>query len=151
MDLKSRIQEDMKATMRAQDKKRLGVVRLILAAIKQVEVDERVAMDDQKILTILDKMVKQRRESLAQYEQASRNDLAEQETYEIKLIQEFLPQALTDAEVDQLIATAMKTADAKSMQDMGKVMAQLKPQIQGRADAAVVSSKVKQQLALLAG
>lgn len=151
MDLKSRIQEDMKASMRAQDKKRLSVIRLILAAIKQVEVDERVVMDDQKVLVILDKMVKQRRESLTQYEQAARTDLADQEKYEINLIQEFLPQALTETEVDQLIVAAMKTSGAKNMQDMGKVMAQLKPQIQGRADAAVVSSKVKQQLALLAG
>lgn len=147
MDLKSRLQEDMKNTMRAQDKKRLGVIRLIMAALKQVEVDERITLDDQRVLVILDKMVKQRRESLVQYEAADRKDLAEQEVYEINLIQEFLPQALTEAEIDQLIKAAMADTQAKGMQDMGKVMAQIKPQIQGRADAALVSAKVKQWLA----
>jgi uncharacterized protein YqeY len=145
--MKEQIQEAMKAAMRAHEKQRLAVIRLMLAAIKQYEVDERKTADDAQVTILLDKMLKQRRESIEQYEKAQREDLAAQERYEIELIQTFLPKALSAAEIDQLINTAISTTGAKTMQDMGKVMAHLKPQLVGRADMSTVSSKIKERLA----
>ncbi|MBU1192435.1 MAG: GatB/YqeY domain-containing protein [Gammaproteobacteria bacterium] len=146
MSLKARIQEDMKATMRSGDKPRLGVIRLILAAIKQREVDERIELDDTQILVVLDKMLKQRRESLGMYEKAGRADLADQESYEIGIVQTYLPQQLTAAEVDSMIAAAIAQTGASGIKDMGKVMGILKPQLQGRADMTAVSGQIKAQL-----
>lgn len=141
--LKERIKDDMKASMKSGDKARLGVIRLILAAIKQVEVDERVELGDDRILVVLDKMLKQRRESIKQFRDAERVDLAEIEEAEVRVIQDFLPQALTDAEIDALVAKAIAEVGAVSVKDMGAVMAILKPQMQGRADMAVVSGRIK--------
>lgn len=146
MNIKERIQEDMKTSMRNQDKARLGVIRLMLAAFKQIEVDQRVAIDDPLAVQILDKMVKQRRESIQQYEVAGRKDLLDQEAFELKIIQEYLPRALSEDEIAGLITQAINKVEAKGVQDMGKVMALLKPEIQGRADAGAVSAKVKQIL-----
>ena len=145
--LKLRIQDDMKAAMKAGDKRRLGAVRLILAAIKQKEVDERKELGDADVLSVLDKMLKQRRDSITQYEQAARHDLAEQEAFEVGVIQEYMPAALGEAEVGALIDAAIAATGAKTMADMGKVMAQVKPQIQGRADMGAVSALVKKRLA----
>ena len=144
--LKQRIQEDMKACMKAGDKRRLGVVRLVLAAIKQREVDSRAEQDDQQILAILDKMVKQRRESITQYDKAGRSDLAEQEGFEIEVIREYLPKALEETEITTLVEEAIAGSGAQSLRDMGKVMAELKPKMQGRADMGAVSALVKQKL-----
>lgn len=144
--LTQRIRDDMKAAMKGGEKRRLGIIRLILAAIKQREVDERVEMDDQQTLLILDKMVKQRRDSIEQFEKADRNDLAEQEAYEIEVLKDYLPEALSDDEIAALIAEAIATSGAESIRDMGKVMGQLKPKMQGRADMGAVSAQVKQQL-----
>ena len=144
--LKQRIQDDMKASLKAGDKRRLGTVRLILAAIKQREVDERIELDDPQVLAVLDKMVKQRRESIAQYEKAGRDELAEQEAFEVGVIQEYLPDALSDREIATLIEEAIAGTGAQSIRDMGKVMGQLKPKMQGRADMGAVSSLVKQKL-----
>lgn len=146
MSLKARIQEDMKSAMRSGDKRRLGVIRLILAAIKQREVDERIELDEPQVLAVLDKMLKQRRESVAQYEQAGRTDLAEQEHFEIGVVQEYLPQPLDAAEIDGLIAAAIAETGAAGIKDMGKVMAILKPQLQGRADMGAVSAGIKAKL-----
>ena len=146
MSLKARIQEDMKAAMRSGDKPRLGVIRLILAAIKQREVDERIELDDTQILVVLDKMLKQRRESLGMYEQAGRTDLANQESFEITIIQTYLPQPLSATEIESLIAAAIAETGASGIKDMGKVMAILKPQLQGRADIGAVSAQIKAQL-----
>ncbi|BCX89735.1 conserved hypothetical protein [Methylomarinovum tepidoasis] len=146
MSLKARIQEDMKAAMRAGDKARLGTIRLIMAAIKQREVDERIALSDAQIVEVLDKMAKQRRESISQYRDAGREDLARKEEAELAIIQSYLPAALSDAEIDALIARAIEETGAGDMRDMGKVMAWLKPQIQGRADMSQVSAKVKAAL-----
>jgi uncharacterized protein YqeY len=145
--LKQRLTEDMKAAMRSKDKSRLGVVRLVLAAIKQREVDERIELDDAQVLAVLDKMVKQRRDSVKQYEDAGRQELADQESYEIGVLQEYLPAALDDAEIDTLITQAIGSTGAESMKDMGKVMGVVRPQVQGRADMGAVSEKIKQQLA----
>ncbi|MBK1672702.1 glutamyl-tRNA amidotransferase [Ectothiorhodospira shaposhnikovii] len=144
--LKSRITEDMKAAMRGGDKSRLGTVRLILAAIKQMEVDSRTELDDAQILAVLDKMVKQRRESISQYQQAGRDDLAQVEQAELEVIQAYLPQALTDDEIRQMIDAALAESGAESVRDMGKVMNLLKPRMQGRADMAAVSGMVKSRL-----
>ena len=133
--------------MKAGDKKRLGVIRLILAAIKQREVDERIELDDEQVIVVLDKMLKQRRESIRQYRDAGRDDLAEVEEAEIIVIQEFLPESLTDTEIDSIIEAAISDAGASSIRDMGKVMAILKPKMQGRADMSHVSAKIKQNLA----
>ncbi len=145
--LKLRIQDDMKAAMKAGEKRRLGAVRLILAAIKQKEVDERKELSDADVLSVLEKMLKQRRDSISQYEQAARHDLAEQEAFEVGVIQEYMPAALGEAEVMALIDAAIAATGAKAMADMGKVMAQVKPQIQGRADMGAVSALVKKRLA----
>jgi uncharacterized protein YqeY len=136
----------MKTAMKAGDKTRLGVIRLMLAAIKQREIDERIELDDTQVLAVLDKMVKQRRDSIAQYSGAGREDLAEIERFEVEVIQSYLPRALTDDELTALIDAAMASTQASAMSDMGKVMSLLKPQIQGRADMGSVSARVKQRL-----
>ena len=143
MSLKDRIQDDMKAAMRAKDKNRLGAIRLILAAIKQREIDERIELHDTQALGVLEKMIKQRRESLAQYQSAGRDDLADQENFEIELIQSYLPAPLDEADLETLIVNAIATTGARSLRDMGKVMALIKDQAQGRADLATVSARVK--------
>lgn len=145
--LKARLQAEMKAAMKSGDKARLGVIRLIHAAIKQREVDERTELDDTQVLAVLDKMLKQRRDSVAQYSEAGREDLADKERFEIQVCQEFMPAALSDDEIAALITDAIAEAGATGMKDMGKVMGILKPQIQGRADVAAVSSAVKAKLA----
>jgi hypothetical protein len=146
-ELKQRISTEMKAAMRAKDKARLGTIRLIMSEIKRVEVDERIELDDTRVLAVLDKMQKQRRDSISQFDTAGRQDLADLERQELEVIKTFLPQPLTEQELADLIAQAISTTAARSMQDMGKVMAMIKPQIQGRADAAAVSRLVKAQLA----
>jgi hypothetical protein len=145
--LKQRVQDDMKAAMKAADKRKLGVIRLVLAAIKQREVDERIELDDAQILAVLDKMVKQRRDSVEQYTKAGREDLAEQERYEVRVCQEYLPEALAEGELVVLVDEAIAATGATAMKDMGKVMARIKPEVQGRADMGAVSKLVKQQLA----
>ena len=142
-ELKIRISDDMKAAMRAKEKERLGVIRLILAAIKQKEVDERIELDDAQILAVLDKMVKQRRDSIEQYNNAGREELAAKEQAEIDVIQQYMPAELTEDELDKLVQECVAAVGASGMQDMGKVMAQLKPKVQGRADMGKVSQKVK--------
>ncbi len=141
--LKQRITDDMKASMKSGDKSRLGVIRMILAAIKQVEVDERIELSDDRIILVLDKMLKQRRESIKQFNDAGRDDLAAIEEAEVLVIQDFLPQPLTEAEIDAMVAQAIAETGASSIKDMGAVMAVLKPQMQGRADMAVVSGRIK--------
>lgn len=145
-ELKSSVKDAMKDAMRAKDKPRLGTIRLIMAEIKRIEVDERIEIDDERLLTILDKMVKQRRDSAKQYIDAGRTELAQVESDEIVIIQAFLPEALTDEELDSLVAQAVSESGASSMQDMGKVMAILKPKVQGRADMGSISGKVKKAL-----
>ena len=146
MSIKDRIQQDMKDAMRAKDKARLGTIRLILAAIKQREVDERIELDDEQVIVVLDKMAKQRRESISQFEQASRDDLIAQENFELGIIQPYLPEALGEDELKALIDAAMAATGASSIKDMGKVMGQLKPKIQGRADMSAVSALIKSRL-----
>jgi uncharacterized protein YqeY len=146
MTLKERIQEDMKAAMRAKDPARLSAVRLLLAAMKQKEVDERIALADADVLGIIEKMVKQRRESIAQYEKAARQDLADQEKFEIGVLQAYLPQQMGEAEIAQAIAAAAAESGASGVKDMGKVMALLKPRLAGRADMGKVSAQVKAKL-----
>lgn len=136
----------MKAAMKGGDKFRLGVIRLILAAIKQVEVDERITVDNDRAILVLDKLLKQRRESIRQFTDAGRLDLAEAEEAEAKIIQEFLPQALTEAEIDAMINEAIAESGAGSIRDMGKVMSLLKTRMQGRADMSAVSNKIKAAL-----
>lgn len=132
--------------MKSGDKTRLGTIRLMMAAIKQREVDERTSLDDDQVIVILDKMCKQRRESIKMYNEAGRNDLVEVEQAEIQVIQEFLPEALSETEIDQMISAAIKDTGAESIRDMGKVMGKLRPQMQGRADMAQVSSRIKEML-----
>ena len=144
--LKVRITTEMKAAMRAKDKPRLGTIRLIQSEIKRIEVDERIELDDARVLAILDKMSKQRRDSLSQFSDAGRDDLAAQEQIELDLIAEFLPAALNTEELQTLIEQAVATSGAQAMSDMGKVMAILKPQVQGRADMAAVSKQIKARL-----
>ena len=146
MSLKDHIQDDMKTTMRAKDKQRLGAIRLILAAIKQREVDERIELQDAQVLGVLEKMIKQRRESLTQYQSAGREDLAAQESFEIDLIQSYLPTPLSEADIDTLVANAIAVTEAQSIRDMAKVMALIKDQAQGRADMAQISARVKARL-----
>lgn len=144
--LKHRIQEDMKTALRAQEKQRLGAIRLILAAVKQREIDERISLDDTQVVVVLNKMLKQRRDSFAQYEQAGRQDLAAQEAFEMEVIQAYLPQPLTETELITLIKQAITDSGATSVKELGKVMSLLKPQIQGRADLRKVSEQVKHYL-----
>jgi uncharacterized protein len=142
-ELLTHIKNEMKVAMKSGDKTRLGVIRLILAAIKQIEVDERIELDDGRVLLVLDKMVKQRRESIRQYTEGNRTDLAEIEAAEITVIQTFLPQPLTEIEIDSMIAQAIADSNATSIKEMGKVMALLKEPMQGRADMSIVSAKIK--------
>ena len=144
--LKQRITEAMKAAMRARDKARLGTVRLALAEIKKVEIDERIDLDDSRITSILDKMVKQCRDSIKQFETAGRTDLVAQEQLEINVIKEFLPEALSEEELDTIIKDALEKSGASSMQDMGNLMGLVKPQVVGRADMGAVSQKIKAAL-----
>ncbi|RDX36069.1 GatB/YqeY domain-containing protein [Kangiella sp. HD9-110m-PIT-SAG07] len=144
--LHDRLKEEMKDAMRAKDKARLTTIRLALSAIKQIEVDTRETLDDTAILAIIDKAVKQRRDSIKQYEDAGRQELADIEKAEIEVLQEFLPQPLTDDEINALIEDAVAKTGAESMKDMGKVMGMLKPQLQGRADMGAVSGKIKARL-----
>ena len=144
--LKQEITEAMKAAMRARDKARLGTIRLALSEIKRVEVDERIDPDDTRVIAILDKMVKQRRESIRMFEEAERTELADQEKFEITVLQEFLPQALSAAELDNIIQAALAESGAESMKDMGKVMGLVKPQVIGRADMGSISAKIKAAL-----
>ena len=149
--LKQRIQDEVVSAMRARDKVRLGTLRLVSAAIKQREVDERVELDDAAVLGVLDKMLKQRRDSVSQYTEAGRSDLADVESFEMRIIEEFMPVALDGAEIDAMIAQALAEVSAAggtaSIKDMGKVMGLLKGPMQGRADMGAVSAKVKQHLA----
>jgi len=145
MSLKTQLNDDMKTAMKAGEKPRLAVIRLALAAIKQREVDERIVLDDAQILAVLDKMIKQRRDSVQQYQAGNRQDLADQETFEINMLQTYLPQPLTNDEINALISEAITTSGATSSRDMGKIMTLLKPQLQGRADMTAVSNLVKQQ------
>ena len=141
-----RVTAEVKVAMKARDKPRLGALRLIMADFKRIEVDERIELDDERVLVILDKMTKQRKDSLKQFEDAGREDLANQEALEIAVIAEFLPDQLSDAEVSGLVKAAIAETGAASMQDMGKVMAIVKPLIQGKADMGAVSGLVKAQL-----
>jgi uncharacterized protein YqeY len=142
-DLKTKINEDMKTAMRAKDKERLGVIRLILAAIKQLEVDNRTALDDAGVLQVMDKMLKQRRDSISQFQSAGRDDLVQKEQFEVEVLQQYMPEALSEADLEQLIKDAIATTGAESMKDMGKLMNELRPKVQGRADMGQVSQKVK--------
>jgi len=144
--LKERINQDVKNAMRAQDKRRLAALRLIMAAIKQREVDERITVDDPILLGILEKMIKQRRDSITQYQNGGRADLADQEAYEIDLIQEYLPKPLTAEELQSLIESAIQNTGAASIKDMGKVMAALRAQAQGRVDMGELGARIKARL-----
>jgi len=146
MSLKERVQEDMKSAMRAGDKERLGTVRLILAGIKQREVDERILLDDVQVLAVLEKMVKQRRESIAQFEAGGRADLVAKETAELAVISAYLPSPLSESELDALIQAAIAESGAASIKDMGKVMGIIKSKAQGRADMAAVGARIKARL-----
>ncbi len=146
MGLKEQITEDMKSAMRARETARLGALRLLLAAIKQREVDERIVLDDAQIVAIIDKMQKQRRDSIAQYDVAGRQDLADVERFEMDVLQAYMPAAAGEAEIDDLIAEAMAQSGAVDVKDMGKVMALVKPKLAGRADMAQVSARIKAKL-----
>ncbi|EAR60505.1 GatB/YqeY domain-containing protein [Neptuniibacter caesariensis] len=145
-ELKQQITNEMKAAMRAKEKARLTTIRMILAELKRIEVDERIELDDTRVLAVLDKMSKQRRDSISQFEEAARMDLADAERQELEVIKTFLPQPLTEEEIAALVKSAADSSGAQSMQDMGKVMAILKPQVQGRADMGIISKLVKEQL-----
>ena len=144
--LKPQLTNDMKSSMKSGDKHRLGVVRLILAAIKQIEVDERIELDNTRILSVLDKMAKQRRESISQFGAANRDDLVAIEQAEIEIIKEYLPEALSDSEINDLVEQSIAATGAESIKDMGKLMGVLKPQLQGRADMGKVSQLIKSRL-----
>jgi uncharacterized protein YqeY len=146
LNLKQQISEDMKAAMRAADTKRRDAIRLLQAAIKQREVDERIQLDDAAVIGVIEKMLKQRRDSIVQFEAAYRHDLADAEKYEVSVLQAYMPQALSDAEVEEAVGEAISVAGAKGQQDMGRVMAQLKSTLSGRADMGKVSSLVKTKL-----
>jgi uncharacterized protein YqeY len=149
--LKERILEDMKTAMKAKNARRLGVIRLLMAAIKQREVDERILLDDVQILAVIDKMLKQRQDSANQFQQAGRLDLTDQENFEMDVLKEYMPSPLSPAEIDTLIHDAIANLKANSIKDMGVVMAQLKPKLQGRADIGSVSAKVKAKLSIASG
>lgn len=146
MPLKEQLQQDMKESMRGGDKRRLGAIRLIMAAIKQREVDERVELDDAGVTAVLDKMAKQRRESIEQFRTAGRDDLVEQEAFELEVQKSYLPEQLSDTEIDAMIDDVIQATGASSIRDMGKVMGQLKPRLQGRADMGAVSARIKARL-----
>lgn len=145
-DLQKQIQGAVVSAMKAGEKERLAIIRLMTSAMKQIEVDERIELDDARVIVILDKMVKQRRESIAQFKTAGRDDLVKQESYEIDIIQEFLPQALSEEEVDDIVNQAIEKTGAASIKDMGKVMGIVKPQIVGRADMGEISGRIKSLL-----
>ncbi len=144
--LKPELLTDMKSSMKGGDKARLLVIRTMLAAIKQIEVDERIELDDNRIIAVLDKMTKQRRESIEQFSKASRDDLIAIEEFELKIIKEYLPEALSETEINELIEQSIQASGASSIKDMGKVMGLLKPQMQGRADMSKVSQQIKSRL-----
>jgi uncharacterized protein YqeY len=146
MTLKERITDDMKNAMRAGEKERLGTIRLALAAIKQREVDERITLDDGQVLAALEKMIKQRKESITQFENGGRSDLVAKEQAELSVLQSYLPAQMSDAEIDALIAEAVATSGATSIKDMGKVMGLVKAKAQGKADMGAVSARIKQKL-----
>jgi uncharacterized protein YqeY len=146
MTLKERITDDMKNAMRSADKDRLGIIRMLQAAIKQREVDERITLDDAQVLSVLEKMIKQRREAITQFEAGNRADLAAKESAEIRVLQAYLPAQLSDAELDALIADAIAKTQAASIKDMGKVMAVVKSQAAGRADMGAVGARIKAKL-----
>jgi uncharacterized protein len=146
MALKERITEDMKTAMRAGEKERLATVRLLLAAIQQREVDERISLDDGQVLAVIEKMIKQRREAISQFESGGRSDLVAKENAEIGVLQAYLPAQLTPAEIDALIAEAIAATGAASIKDMGKVMGFVKPKAQGRTDMGALSARIKQKL-----
>jgi len=146
MSLKTRILDDVKTAMRSHDRERLAVLRMVTAAIKQREVDGRIELDDDDVLMVLDKMCKQRRESLDQYNKAGRDDLAAQESFELELIQTYLPEQLDDTEIAALIDSAVEATGAESIRDMGAVMGNLRSQVQGRADMKQVSAAVRNRL-----
>ncbi len=145
-ELKQRINDDVKSAMRAKEKDKLGVLRLITAAVKQIEVDQRIELDDQQIIAVLDKLAKQHRDSIEQYEKADREDLAEKERSELVIVQNYLPAALSEEEIAQLIADAIAETGAAGIKDMGKVMGILKSKAQCRADMGKLSGQVKAQL-----
>lgn len=149
LNLQARIKEDMKTTMKARDARRLGLIRLLMAAIKQREVDERITLDDTQVLAVIDKMLKQRQDSASQFQNAGRLDLAEQEDFEMAILHEYMPPPLSEQEVETLIQQTITSVKATSIKDMGTVMAQLKPLLQGRADMGAVSAKIKEKLAHL--
>ncbi|USQ14540.1 GatB/YqeY domain-containing protein [Legionella lytica] len=146
MTIKERLNNDIKDAMRAKDKNLLTTLRLITAAVKQIEVDERIDVDEERMLAILDKMSKQRKESISQYEKANRDDLVAQEQFELSVIAKYLPEPLSAAEIEKLVQDAIASTGAEKMADMGKVMAQLKPSLQGRADMSQVSTLIKAKL-----
>jgi len=144
--LKTRLQDDMKSSMKSGNKERLGVIRLMLSAIKQIEVDERIELDNNRITAVLDKMAKQRRESIAQFDSAGRDDLTAIEQAELEIILEYLPEALSDEEINDLVEQSISATGAATIKDMGKLMGMLKPQLQGRADMGKVSQLIKSRL-----
>jgi uncharacterized protein len=146
MSLKARLQEDMKAALRAGAKDRLGTIRMIMAGVKQREVDERIELDDPQVLAVIDKLVKQRRESITQFQAGGRADLVTKETGELEVLQAYLPAQLTDAELDALIGDAITQSGAASIKDMGKVMGLIKAKAQGRADMGAVGARIKARL-----
>ena len=146
MSLKARVETELKEAMRARDKQTVAALRLITAAAKQIEVDERIEIDDARMLAILDKLAKQRQESISQYQAANRTDLVEQENFELTLIKRYLPEPLSETEVNALLTEAFYETGAESMRDMGKIMAYLKPRLQGRADMAAISALIKAKL-----
>ncbi len=147
MSLKNRITEDMKTAMRARDTARLGAIRLLLAAIKQIEVDQRIEPDDTVIIGIIEKMIKQRKDSISQFQGAGRQDLVDAERFEVEVISAYMPQPLSAAEVAAIITAAVAESGARSMQEMGRVMAIVKPQLAGRADMGQVSAAIKAKVA----
>jgi len=146
MSLRLRITEDMKTAMRAKDVPRLGAIRLLQAAIKQREVDERIELDDAQVVAVIEKMLKQRRDSISQYEAANRHDLADVEKFEVTVLQAYMPQALSDSDVEGFVVAAITASGAAGVKDMGKVMAAVKPQVAGRADMGKVSALIKAKL-----
>jgi len=146
MALRERLNEDIKTAMKAREQDKLNALRLMLAAVKQREVDERITLDDAGVISVVEKMIKQRKDSISQYEKAARQDLADKEKYEIGILEGFLPQQLSQAEVDAIVADAIESTGAKSAADMGKVMAVVKPKLAGRADMGKVSGLVKAKL-----
>src|SRR6202521_1267030 len=147
MALRERLNEEMKAAMKAREQEKLGALRLLLAAVKQREVDERITLDDAGVVAVVEKMIKQRRDSISQYEKGARQDLADKEKFEMSVLERYLPQQLSQAEIESIVAEAVAATGAKSAADMGKVMGVVKPKLAGRADMGKVSALVKAKLA----